>query len=274
MVSVAGRILEEAALAATERALAYLRSAYVSKRPVGLGKSGDVSREFDVVVERVIFRTLRNYLKDVMFVSEEVGKFGEGVWLAIVDPVDGSVNYEAGIPIASVSIGIARNSENARVSDIEVAAVAEVFRDVIYFYSKSSGFSVIGARARRKSSPSNILLGYFEDLESFKPYLRVKEVADPRPRLRSLGSAALDIVYVSLGMGMGFIDARSKLRNVDIAPSLAIADYLGSRAYLCDGTDARTIPIKELMKVECLVVGYDEEVASKLLYAVSKRREP
>ncbi len=262
-------LLEEALIAAATRAVMYLRSAYVSRKSVGPGRGGDVSREFDIVAEEIITKTLRSYLGEIRLVTEERGSLGEGPWLAIVDPVDGSLNFEAGLPIASVSIGIARNAERASVEDIETAAVAEVFRDVIYLYDKRRGFRAIGAEARRREQPSNVVLGYFESAESFEPYVRFAEAMRWRPRLRSLGSASLDVVYVSLGIAMGFIDARAKLRNFDIAPSLAIASGLGAKAYLCDGTSATSITVKEVTKVECLVVGYNEEIARLLLGAVS-----
>ncbi|MCS7099923.1 MAG: inositol monophosphatase family protein [Sulfolobales archaeon] len=267
-------VLEEAIVASLTRASMYLKSAFVSKKPVGLGRGGDVSREFDVVVEKIVYRTLSDYLGDVKLVSEEIGSAGEGSWLAVLDPVDGSANFEAGIPLASISLGISRNRENAKVGDIEAAAVAEVFRDVIYYYDKSSGFKTIGARIERRPSPSNIVLGYFESLESFKPYLNFSKISGLKPRLRSLGSAALDVVYVALGIAMGFVDARARLRNVDLAPSLAIAKSLGAGAYLCSGADATSITIREVARVECVVVGYDEKIARELLKAASSELSP
>ncbi len=262
-------LLEEALVAAATRAVMYLRSAYVSRRPLGPGVGGDVSREFDVVAEEIIARTLRGYLGEVRLVTEERGYLGEGPWLAVVDPVDGSLNFDAGLPIASVSIGIARNTDRVSAKDIEAAVVAEVFRDALYLYDGRSGFRAIGVAARRRERPSDILLGYFESPESFEPYARFARATKSRPRLRSLGSASLDIVYVSLGMAMGFIDARAKLRNVDVAPSLAIASGLGAGAYLCDGTSAATITLREVSRVECLVVGFDEEMARLLLKSMS-----
>ncbi|MEM1931032.1 MAG: inositol monophosphatase family protein [Sulfolobales archaeon] len=267
-------LLEEALIASATRAIMYLRSAYVSRESVGVGKSGDLSREFDVVVEELIFKTLQEYFGRIRLVSEERGAVGGGSLVAIIDPVDGSVNFDAGLPIASVSIGIAKNSKQARIEDIEAAVVAEVFRDVIYFYDKLRGFKAFGMKAKRKYPPSDIVLGYFESLESFRPYTRLPEIIGLKPRLRSLGSAALDIVYVSLGMALGFIDARAKLRNVDVAPSVAIANSLGAKAYLCDGESATTIAINDVVKIECLVVGYNEEVARALLKAVSSNHTP
>jgi myo-inositol-1(or 4)-monophosphatase len=252
--------------------VSYLRSVFVSKEVVGLGEGGDVSREFDKVAERIILNTLRDYLGDVRMVSEEAGAVGHGSWLAVVDPVDGSVNFEAGIPVASVSIGLARNSESVRVRDIVAAVVAEVFRDAIYYLDRDEGFKAIGVSARRRSPPADVVLGYFESLESYTPFLELTRLLGRRPKLRSLGSAALDIVYVALGSALGFIDARAKLRNVDVAAALSIANSLGAKAYLCNGVDALELDLARLGKVECLVVGHDEPTAKALLEAVRVSR--
>ncbi len=259
------RQLEEALIAASTRAITYLRSSYVSKKPVGYGYSGDESREFDLVSERIILRTLKEYLNDVVLVSEESGVSGEGSWIAIVDPVDGSVNFEAGIPIAAVSIGLARNSREVSIRDIEAAVVAEVFRDVIYYFDKQSGFRTIGLDIKRRSQPGRILLGYADSAKSFEPLVNIMKNYGSDIRLRSLGSAALDIIYVALGAALGFVDARAKLRNVDIAASVAIANHLGSYAYLCNGTDLTSMRIDKVHRLECVVVGYDNSVASYLL---------
>lgn len=252
--------------------MSYLRSVFVSKEVVGLGEGGDVSREFDKVTERIILNTLRDYLGDVRMISEEVGVVGYGSWLAVVDPVDGSVNFEAGIPIASVSIGLAKNYENVRVRDIVAAVVAEVFRDAIYYFDRDGGFKVIGVSTRRRSPPADVVLGYFESLESYMPFLELTRLLGRRPKLRSLGSAALDIVYVALGSALGFVDTRAKLRNVDVAAALSIANSLGAKAYLCNGVDALELDLVKLGRVECMVVGYDEVTARILLEAVRDSR--
>jgi len=267
-------LLEEALIAASTRAVTYLRSSYVSKRYVRSGYGGDESREFDLVSERIILGTLKEYLNNVVLVSEESGVSGEGDWMAIVDPVDGSINFEAGIPISSVSIGLARSAHRVTIRDIEAAVVAEVYRDVIYYFDKQRGFRPIGLDIKRRSQPSKIVLGYFDSLRSFEPFANIVNSYGPDVRLRSLGSAALDVIYVALGMALGFIDTRAKLRNVDIAASVAIANHLGSEAYLCDGTDLTSLRIDGVYQLGCVVVGYDSAITRYLLRSVSDQGIP
>lgn len=262
----------EALMKAVDEALNYLRSGSVSKEIVGRGAFGDVSKGFDVESERIIAEGVARHLGGaVLFVGEELGARvigdGEPEWVVIADPVDGSTNYDAGIPWASVAIAAAPYREGVTVGDVTSAIVAEVFRDVKYVLD-SGTVTVNGAPPQRRSPPKAVLLGYFETPEAYEPVPTYWRIRGKKAALRSLGSAALDIVYVGLGRAEGFIDARAKLRNVDIAASVAIATSLGGAALACDGSPVSGVRIDTLVRVPCLVVGHDKERAEALLRAV------
>ena len=249
----------------------YLRSEKRSAEIVGRGSFGDVSKQFDIDAEDMIIKIIRDELGDnVVFVTEERQHlvYGEKPeWLVIMDPVDGSTNYEAGIPWASIALAISPYRTNATVRDIVAAVVAEVFRDNTYTYLSGRGVYFNNSRVVRRKPPSSILLGYFEQPGSYDVVPNYFKVRGRKVAIRSLGSAALDIVYVGLGRAEGFADLRAKLRNVDVAASIAIAKSLGAKAFTCDSSDAENIRIDEITKVECIVVGYDNNYANMLLKA-------
>jgi len=245
-------------------AVNYLRGEQRNSEIVGRGAFGDVTKAFDREAENIILNKLRDFFGDeLVVVTEEKGivKFGEHVkWVAIVDPVDGSTNYDAGIPWVAVSVGLAPLRKGAtKVSDIIAAVVAEVFRNKVYEYYAGRGVLVNGSPAKRREKPKSLLLGYFEVPESYRPVPTYWRLRGGRAALRSLGSAALDIIYVGLGMAEGFIDARAKLRNVDVAPALRIATALGAQGIVNDGIDARDIRIDDLVKIRLLAVGYNKD---------------
>ncbi|MCD6428777.1 MAG: hypothetical protein J7L12_04090 [Desulfurococcales archaeon] len=260
------KAIRDAALAAAN----YLRRERRGSEVVGRGAFGDITKAFDREAEEIILGKLRDYFSDeLVVISEERGivKFSEKAsWIAIVDPVDGSTNYDAGIPWVAVSIGLAPAKEGTptKVSDIVAAVIAEVFRDRVYEYHVDYGALLNGSPAKRRSEPKNVLLGYFEVPEAYEPVPKYWKLRGSRAALRSLGSAALDIVYVGLGMAEGFIDARAKLRNVDVAAALRIATALGARGLANQGIDVGEIRIDDLVKVELLVVGYNEDYLKML----------
>ncbi len=267
------KALRNAALAA----LKYLRSGECSSKVVGRGSFGDVTKVFDKEAEEAAIRSLREDLRNVLIVSEEVGimRLGDSPqpeWVVIMDPVDGSTNFDAGIPWTAVALAAARwRDGGVRVRDVEAAVVAEVFRDVIYEFSVDSGVKVNGEPARRRSPPAKVLLGYFEVPEAYSVVPEYWRIRGGRAALRSLGSAALDIISVGLGRAEAFVDARAKLRNVDVAASLRIVHELGSVGGRCAESGVETaldIRIDTLVKVPCLIVGYNEKYFNMLARAV------
>ncbi len=260
---------------AAQEAVKYLRSARRPSKIVGRGSFGDVTKEFDKVAEDIIINNiLSEFGKEALIVSEEVGvrDYGSGrpKYVFIIDPVDGSTNYDAGIPWVSVVIGGAELKDGkASVKDIKAAVVADVFGGRLYEYSEEGGVKVNGSSVRRREPPAKVLLGYFEVPEAYEVVPRYWMIRGRRAALRSLGSAALDIVNVGLGNAEAFVDARAKLRNVDVAAALKISVELGAKAGACGGMPAEKVRIDKLLKVECLAVGYDENYYERIARAMN-----
>lgn len=184
----------------------------------------DITRRVDLEAEEMI---LNEFLKEhykIHYVSEEKGAIRtceKPELIVIVDPLDGSNNYVAGIPYATVSIAIAKYRKDAKLSDISVGVIAEVFRNKIYYAIKGQGAYENGNSLRKVDFDEYpFILGYL-NLDSYDVFKEVEKTFGPY-KLRSLGSASLDIVYVAKDAAAAFIDLRSKLRNVDIASALLI----------------------------------------------------
>jgi len=260
-------VVREAALKVSNYLTSGVRSSAVFKP----NASGDFTKAFDKESEDIIFDVLRGLGECLLIVSEESGVVktcGEGWrWVFVVDPVDGSVNYEASIPWVSVSIAVAPYEEGVTLNDVTYAVVVDVFRKTTYEYVKGEGVLIDGVKPERRVKPPNVLLGYFETPEAYSIVPKYWRVRGGRAALRSLGSAALDIIYVGLGRAEAFVDIRAKLRNVDVAAALKIAEALNAKAMLCDGTPVNNIPLTNISKVECLLVGYDDAILSKLIEA-------
>ncbi len=228
-----------------------------SRNIIGSNVSGDISKEFDLVSEDILSNCLREVLGEVTIVGEERGvrQYGSK-WIAIIDPVDGSTNYDAEIPWSSISIAIARKRDNNTLRNVDFAIVSEIFRNRMYIYN--GGISILGRNRYRSSTPKPIVLGYFESYSAYKPLENYINYRNAKLAIRSLGSAALDIVYVGMGNAEVFIDARAKLRNVDIAAALRISMGLGAKAYVCGYRDPLDIPIDRIDRIKCVLVGFDD----------------
>src|SRR5207248_9886137 len=109
---------------------------------VGQGLGGDDTTAIDRAAEEVIIERFRDL--DVTIVSEEIGRIGTGSRLAVIDPIDGSLNAKRGIPFFSLSIALA---EGERMRDVFFA----------YVYDFGTGEEWVGRRGRGATLDGNAL---------------------------------------------------------------------------------------------------------------------
>ena len=175
--------------------------------------SGETTRA-DKMAEEYIVDVLKSEGVRAVIIGEEGGVYGSGDIVALIDPLDGSVNYLSCIPWASVSIAFTRLGASS-FREVIAGAIAPIF------YGDTISFA--GGRCFIGGIPA----------EAVEPYKRIMAVYVEHPdavrgleevirrlggfKVRSLGSAALEIAYTALGLFTLFVDVRSKLRNVDIA---------------------------------------------------------
>jgi myo-inositol-1(or 4)-monophosphatase len=186
----------------------------------------------------------------------------------IIDPLDGSSNYVADTPYASISIAVADKEKNQIITGV----VSEVFRDKVYSFIYGEAAYVNNEKiSLKKRSLENIILSYVDDLDALKLLYEIWERLD-KPKIRSLGSAALDIVKTALGHFRLFIDVRGRLRNIDIAAAYGFSKTLG--AYVSDhlGRDL-SFKLSDIDKIKTIIVSSDEEAYLKTLKILRELRE-
>ncbi|MEB3778837.1 MAG: hypothetical protein GSR85_01195 [Desulfurococcales archaeon] len=171
----------------------------------------------DKMAEDYAIDVLRSEGIRAFIVSEELGVTGSGDIVALIDPLDGSKNYLACIPWAAVSIAFAKPRANS-VSDVLAGAVAPVNRLPPFSFEKGGGCYHGGVRVTdRRSGIAEIVNVYVEHEEAVYKLAKLVRSWRRGVKIRSLGSASLELSYVALGTFTAFIDIRSKLRNIDIA---------------------------------------------------------
>jgi myo-inositol-1(or 4)-monophosphatase len=183
----------------------------------------------DVIAEDYIIEALRAELGKIRVVTEEKGVVGEGSLTIVVDPLDGSKNYLNCIPWASVSI--AAVPTEATVAGGIAGAVAPIFYGETISFARGYGCWVGEKRATPKDDPENFMFVYIDHPEAATIVARIVAELGGGYKIRSLGSAALELAYLGLGRATLFIDLRSKLRNVDIAAAYGVVRECGGVLY-------------------------------------------
>jgi myo-inositol-1(or 4)-monophosphatase len=210
-------------------------------RTVGIGASGDSTIYADKEAEELLLRSLRR-VRGVRVLSEEAGFAGDprGKILAVVDPLDGSSNFERGIPYYCTSVAIA---EGDSLDDVSVGVVRDIVSGDVYAATKRGGARKNGEtiRTSRISNPSLSVLGVDLSRSSAAQVERLAPLIGGVKRQVHLGANALELCYLAEGRIDAFIDLRGKIRITDLAAAYLIAREAGAKITDPDGRGLKPV---------------------------------
>ncbi len=189
---------------------------------VRTGAYGLPSSRVDVEAENSIISMVKE--EDMLYniFTEEAGFIDRGEEKTlIVDPLDGSYNAEVGLPYYSVSIAVARNG----LEDVTAGVVRNVATGDEFYAVKGDGAFKNSQRIQVRGN-ANLFVIYLGNRANPRSF----EIASKVRRVRSLGSAALEMCLVAEGIADAFLyDFKSSgvLRIVDVAAAYLIVREAG-----------------------------------------------
>lgn len=166
---------------------------------------------FDVVTiadresEDYILSSIRNLYPGHSIVSEESGSDGglDDEWCWVVDPLDGTTNYNQGLPIFSVSIALRHHGE------VVAGVVFAPQLGEMFTAARGNGAWLNGSpiHCSRKTDLSTMVVAtgmpYDRDRNPDNNLDNISRVVCRVRGTRRMGSAAIDLAYTAAG----FIDA-------------------------------------------------------------------
>ncbi|CAM6046078.1 unnamed protein product [Sphagnum compactum] len=182
------------------------------------------------------------YLGEETATEQELERLKNGVneadWTWIVDPIDGTLNFVAGMPLSVISIGVAYGG------NMEVGVVYNPFNDELFVARRGQGAHMNGTALRvlppdTQLEDTTVAVGF-----PSKPEWRLKmleaigKVAPKARSVRALGSAALHICYVGAGRLGCFFE--HNLKPWDVAAARLIVQEAGGRVTDMSGN---TLPL-------------------------------
>lgn len=190
----------------------------------------DIVTAADKASEAIIVKSIKHLYPSHSILSEEMGAENhDGEYRWIIDPLDGTTNFSAGIPIFAVSIGIEHDGVPV------VGVVYDPVLDELFTAVKGQGAFLNGSPIHVKNNDrldrAVVSTGFPVD-KNVNPDNNLDNVARVLPLVRGmrrLGSAAMDICYVAAG----FTDAywEMNLHDWDVAAALLILDEAGGESY-------------------------------------------
>lgn len=198
---------------------------------------GDFVTSADLKVEKSLLETLKYYYPNANFITEESGSIkGDGETI-VIDPIDGTSNFIHGIPLVGIVIGKIVNEE---VTD---GIIFNPILNEFYWASNGKGAWCNNKRIRvsKRAELSDCLIGtgapfgekiyksYYEELEN---------ISKLTAGIRRLGSASLDLAYVSSGKIDGFWE--KDLNIWDICSGVLLVKEAGGRLSQPNGNNWTT----------------------------------
>ncbi|WP_457567595.1 inositol monophosphatase family protein [Desulfurobacterium sp.] len=232
----------DVALKAAEVASSVLLSyrGRLEKEEIALKSKNDYVTRADREAEEKIIETIKAYFPEHSIVAEESGVSGTGDYAWYIDPLDGTKNFIHGLPMFSVSIGVAFKGEMI-AGVVSIPELKETFSA-----EKGSGAFCNGEKIEVSRRPFNeglIATGFpFKGKEMLEEYLVCfKEVFFSVSGIRRCGSAAIDLAYTAKGIFDGFWEL--SLNPWDIAAGVLlikeaggiVSDFTGGNNFLSTG---------------------------------------
>jgi len=188
---------------------------------IGIGADGTVTKYIDKIAEDAAFDYLKKSKLKINLLSEEIGFVDNGAdYTFVLDPIDGTRNAYRGIPFYSVSLAIGKS----KISDVEYGIVRNIPTGDLFTAEKGFGAYLNKNKIVVPNVPDTELCS---SLALGKNFDKITISLAKKEKVRSLGSASLEMCMVALGALDFYVVGKEYIRVVDIAASTLILREAG-----------------------------------------------
>ena len=230
-------IFRGAKVIAAQAAAALVRM-QADTRQVNRKELRDVVTDADLASERLILDGIRRLTPGAAILSEEAGEIGvamEERW--IVDPLDGTVNYAAGLPWFSVTMAYQRYGRT-RVGVVDAPAAG-----LVATYAEAEGAWINGCQAAVSATRfladaviSVVLTSHFNPEEVARTAEVIRRLAERVRGVRIVVSGGFEMCLVANAQLDGFVSLKAD--TVSHAGAMPLLREAGGRVTRLDGSEA------------------------------------
>lgn len=214
----------KAAVSSAEILMHYFNNGFeISKKGIV-----DIVTQADKESEDNIITIIKKNFKDHGILGEETGWNNEqSSYTWIIDPLDGTTNFAAGLPVFSISIALYKEKKPL------FGIVHDPVKNHTYLGIKGKGSFLndekISVSNEVSIEDTLIATGFPYNFKEILPELKNRffSVLNHVRGVRRLGSAALDLCYLSCGVFDGFFE--QNLKPWDTAAGIIIAEEAGAK---------------------------------------------
>lgn len=222
----------------TREAAGHSLAVYYACSTADYKADGSIVTEADLAMQQALTTALAERFPEVQMLGEEdseseqirVIQGNADYWC--LDPVDGTTNFHATVPLFSVSLGLISKGE------IVLGLVYDPNRDECFGAIRGQGFWINGARNNRPSQPDR--LGNciaFIDFKRLNDTLSTSLVRDtPYKSQRNIGTCALEWAWLAAGRVNLLLHGRERIW--DYAAGVLLTEEAGGK---CETFDAEPV---------------------------------
>jgi len=213
----------EFALKTAERAGIIALKHFRKANKVSFKSRQDILTVADTEVERLILREISNKFPEHAILAEESGKHrGASNYMWVIDPIDGTVNYAAGLPCFAISIGLAYKEQPI------LGVVYDPYLNEFMYAEKGKGAYINGKKIRigtEKKLINSLVATDLGHKRSKHIVKRVKALLPITRAVRIMGSASRGLVDVALDRVQAYL--HNDVQPWDVAASYIIIREAG-----------------------------------------------
>ena len=196
---------------------------------VNCAEAHDIKLELDVRCQALIEKTLAAAFPQIPVLGEE-GSTGDvtAEYRWVIDPIDGTVNYFFGMPHAAVSIALEHRKKSV------VGVIYDPFTDEIWTTIKGAptrlNGKIVHVSNRTRIEDCIIAMGFSKSQDNLEKSLpHMIRISRRAKKIRIMGSAALELVYVASGRLDAYVERTINLW--DVAAGSLLVENSGGEFY-------------------------------------------
>lgn len=230
--------IKKTAVGAAKLAGAMLKEEYekFNRKQVILKSHHEILTRADLMSQEIVIREIRKNFSAHGIVSEEKASekiYGEYAWY--IDPIDGTTNFSMHNPLWSISIALAKNDE------LIFGLIYAPMIEEIYIARAGQGAELNGRKIFVSKISQGKILNTFchgsknSDIKKALAYWRKQKINELD--CRQMGSAAIELAYVSAGRVESFVAPGT--HDWDVAAGVLLVREAGGRVTDFSGRDWR-----------------------------------
>jgi myo-inositol-1(or 4)-monophosphatase len=198
------------------------------------GGRSDIVTATDPAIERAVMGILREAYPDHAVLGEETGGHpGEAEWLWVIDPIDGTRNFSAGIPLMAFNLALYGRGEP------RLALTYDAFREELFYAEAGCGASLNGEpiQVTTVERVADTFLSAdigLDDGRGRELLGALREIFPGFQSLRLIGTTALGLAYVAAGRFDAYIHPSPQVW--DFAPGALLVREAGGVVSEMDGS--------------------------------------